>query len=435
MTHHPLCNPQEHRVSRRRFLGGVGASAAAATLGGTLGTFGGLVHPASAEDLRKREKQVIFIWLDGGMSQLESWDPKPNTEFGGPFRSIATSVPDVRISEILRHTSKQMHHLTVVRSASTKDDSHSAGVARIQRGDPKNRGVDYPFFGSAVAKLLGPCEGGLPPYMWIKPGNGGFIPNDAGFLGAKYGALAFGDGKAPESLLRPSTISESDEALRHEFRTKLNARYAARHRKPNSEANSYVYDVARELSRRGDLFDESKVSERDRERYGTCELGRHMLMGRRLLETGVRFVKVNSYGWDSHGDNFNASQNLIGKFDQAFAALIEDLAERGMLDHTLVIALSEFGRTPRINSHVGRDHWPQCWSIAMAGCGLKRGTVIGATNERGEAVATDPYDIGHFFHTWFKALGIDPQKVEYDNHGQPLPIAHDGCGVITGALA
>lgn len=431
MTQHPNCNPLEHRVSRRRFLGGVGVSAAAASLG----SFGGLVQPLIAEDLRKREKQVIFIWLDGGMSQLESWDPKPNTEFGGPFRSIQTSAPDIRVSELLPHTSKQMHHLAIVRSASTKDDSHSAGVARIQRGDPKNRGVEYPFFGSAVAKLLGPCAGGLPPYMWVKPGNGGFIPNDAGFLGAKYGALAFGDGKPPESLLRPASISAADDELRNEIRVKLNARYAAKHRKQNSEANSYVYDVARELSRRNELFDESKISERDRQRYGSHDLGRHMLLGRRLLETGVRFVKVNSYGWDTHGDNFNGSKSLIGKFDQPFAALIEDLSERGMLDHTLVIALSEFGRTPRINSHVGRDHWPQCWSIAMAGCGLKRGTVVGATNERGEAVATDPYDIGSFFHTWFLALGIDPGKVEYDNHGQPLPIAHDDCKAITGVLA
>lgn len=430
MARHPLCNPLDHHFSRRQFLGGVGASAAA-----SLGTFGGLVQPAVAEDLRQRDKQVIFIWLDGGMSQFESWDPKPHTEFGGPFRSIPTSVPDIRVSELLRHTSRQMHHVAVVRSASTKDNSHSAGVARIQRGDPKNRGVDYPFFGSAVSKLLGPCPGGLPAYLWVKPGSGGFIPNDGGFLGAKYGALALGDGKPPENLLRPAAISTAEDDLRNEFRTKSNARYSAKRRKQNSEANSYVFDVARELSRRSDLFDETKVSERDRERYGKHELGRHMLLGRRLLESGIRFVKVNSYGWDSHGDNFNASQNLIGKFDQAFAALIEDLAERGRLEHTLVIALSEFGRTPRINSHVGRDHWPECWSIAMAGCGIRRGIAHGATNERGDVVATEPYDIGHFFHTWFRALGIDPSTVEYDNHGQPLPIAHDECGPIQGILA
>src|SRR5580704_19594243 len=130
----------DHRLSRRRLLGEAGALAGA---GMGLGSLGGLTSPVIAEELRQREKQVIFIWLDGGMSQLESWDPKPHTEFGGPFRSIPTSVPDVRVSELLRQTARQMHHLAVVRSASTKDDNHSSGVARIQRGDPKNRGVDY----------------------------------------------------------------------------------------------------------------------------------------------------------------------------------------------------------------------------------------------------------------------------------------------------
>lgn len=431
MARHPFCNALDHRLSRRRLLGqATGLAMGASTVGG----LGCLASPAVAQELRLREKQVLFIWLDGGMSQFESWDPKPHTEFGGPFRSIPTSVPDIRLSELLRHTSKQMHHLAVVRSASTKDDSHSAGVARIQRGDPKNRGVDYPFLGSAVSKLLGPTSSGLPPYMWVKPGNGGFIPADAGFLGAKYGALAFGDGKPPDNLLRPAAMSAEEDDARNELRARLNERYAQRHRKQNVEANSYVFDVARELSRLHPLFDESQIPERDRLRYGTHELGRHMLLGRRLLESGVRFVKVNSFGWDSHGDNFNASRSLVGKFDQAFAALIEDLADRGMLDHTLVIALSEFGRTPKINCHVGRDHWPQCWSIAMAGCGLHHGTVIGSTSERGDCVTKDPYDIGHFFQTWFKALGIDTSKVEYDNHGQPLPLAHEDCGSIPGLL-
>ena len=400
-----------------------------------MGSFGGLLQPAVAEELKKQEKQVIFIWLDGGMSQLESWDPKPNTEFGGPFPAIPTSVPGIQVSELLKHSAKQMHHLAVVRSVSTKDNSHSAGVARIQRGDPKNRGVDYPFLGSAVAKLLGPCAGGLPPYVWVKPGSGGFIPGDGGFLGAKYGALALGDGKPPENLLMSANLTAEDDDLRNELRQKLNSKYVEQRRTDNSEANSYVYDVARKLSRRMDLFDETQVPERDRLRYGTHDLGRHMLLGRRMLEAGIRFVKVNSYGWDSHGDNFNASRSLVGKFDQAFAALIEDLAERKMLDNVLVIAMSEFGRTPKINSHVGRDHWPECWSVAMAGCGLQRGVAVGATTDRGHEVATDPYDIGHFFHTWFRALNLNPDEVMYDNHGQPLPIAHDECSAIPGVLA
>ncbi|MCA9207166.1 MAG: DUF1501 domain-containing protein, partial [Planctomycetales bacterium] len=150
---------------------------------------------------------------------------------------------------------------------------------------------------------------------------------------------------------------------------------------------------------------------------------------------GVRFVKVNSYGWDTHGDNFNGHLNLMPKFDQAFSAVIEDLADSGMLDHVLVIAMSEFGRTPRINGHIGRDHWPEAWSLAMAGCGLKAGLAVGKTNAQGTFVDTEPYDIGHMFHTWFRALGVNSIATEYNNAGQPLPIAHDDCHAVDEVLA
>jgi uncharacterized protein (DUF1501 family) len=271
--------------------------------------------------------------------------------------------------------------------------------------------------------------------MWVKPYGGGFKTEDAGFLGAKYGCLALGDGKPPENLLPNPAVSAEDNLARNELRASLNRRYAERRRPANVEANSYVYDMAAELMKRQDLFDESKNSARDIERYGAHELGRHMLMGRRLLEAGVRFVKVNSYHWDSHGDNFNASRSLVTRFDQPFAALIEDLAERGMLDHVLVIALSEFGRTPKINAHVGRDHWPEAWSAGMAGCGLKKGVVIGKTNDKGTFVDSEEYDIGHLFHTWFAALGVPKDKLVYDNNGQPLPAAHEDCKPIHELLA
>src|SRR5262245_1624909 len=188
-----LCKPWEHTLSRRQWLGGVGGALA-------LGGLGGLVSPAVARQLELQEKQVLFVWIDGGMSQYESWDPKPNTQFGGPFRTIPTSLPGVHFSELLPQSAKIAQHLAVVRNMSTQDNSHSAGVPRIQRGDPKNRGVTYPFFGSAVAKLLGPGESGLPPYVWIKPGSGGVIYQDAGFLGPRNGALAVGDGDPPVTI-------------------------------------------------------------------------------------------------------------------------------------------------------------------------------------------------------------------------------------------
>ena len=424
----PLCKPWEHTTSRRQFLG---ASAGALALG----ALGGLVSPQAAEALRKKEKQVLFVWLDGGMSQLESWDPKPNTEFGGPFRTIKTSVPGTHFSELLPQSAKQAHRLCVVRNLCTKDNAHSSGVARIQRGDPKNRGVAYPYFGSAIAKLMGPTASKLPPYVWVKPGSGGFKTEDAGFLGPKYGSLAFGDGKPPEDLLRPAALTADEDDERNELREMLNQRYAAQRRPAFTEASSYVFDTARELMKRAEIFDTSKMAAKELDRYGRTEIGQHMLIARNMLEAGVRFVKVNSYGWDTHGDNFNAHASLVPKFDRAFAAIVEDLAASGLLEQTLVIAMSEFGRTPRINGHVGRDHWPEAWSIAMAGSGLKAGAVVGATNDKGTFVKDAGHDIGAVFHTWFNALGIDSKKVEYNNNSQPLPLAHDDMTPIKEALA
>jgi len=429
MSRSKLCRPREHALSRRQWLG--------TAAGGVLGAcgLGGLAQPAVAEALRARDKQVLFIWIDGGMSQFESWDPKPNTEFGGPFRAISTSLPGVQVSELMPRTATLLHELAVVRSLHTQDNSHSAGVPRILRGDPKDRGVTYPYFGSAVARLLGPGEKNLPPYVWIKPGSGGFKHEAAGFLGPKYGALAFGDGQPPENLLRPETLSEEDVELRRRLREFANARYAVGRRTQNVEASSAVFDMASALLARQDLFDASRIDPRDADRYGRHEFGRHLLLARNLLEAGVRFVQVTSYGWDTHGDNFNGHASLMPRYDQAFAAIISDLRDRGLLEHVLVVTLSEFGRTPRINGHVGRDHFPEAWSLAMAGTGLRRGVVVGETNPLGTAVVSEEHDIGHMFHTWFRALGIDSATTQYDNAGQPLPIAHDEQSAIAAVLA
>ncbi len=359
------------------------------------------------------------------MSQLESWDPKPNTQYGGPFRSISTSLPGVQISELMPNVAKRMHLLSIVRSMRTEDPNHSSGIGKILRGHPKNRGVVYPFMGSAVAKLLGPCSSGLPPYIWVKPGSGGFISKYAGFLGAKYGALALGDGKPPDNMLRPEGLSDADDLARNRLRKLFNDRYAERHPKDSSEAQGYVYDVAHKLMERTDLFDESRLPDSDRERDGKHDLGRHMLLGRRLLEAGVRFVKVTSYGWDTHGDNFNAHASRMPKVDQSLSALLDDLKDRGMLDHVLILVMAEFGRTPRINGSVGRDHWPNAWSLAMAGTGIRPGVVVGETNAQGTDIVTEAHDIGAMFHTWFRALGINPETTQYMNGTQPLPIAHD----------
>jgi hypothetical protein len=418
-----LCTPNDHRLSRRRFLGAAGLGLA------------GLATPAVAEQLRKERRQVLFVWLDGGMSQLESWDPKPNTPFGGPYRSIPTSVPGIRISETLPECAKVMKHLAIVRSVSTQDDSHSAGVDRFQRGDPKNRGVVYPYLGSAVARLIGDGDSGLPPYIWVKPMNGGFIYKDAGFLGPKYGALALGDGKPPENLLRSGKVTAEMDEERNELRKLIDQKYAAERRKEYTEANTHAFEMASQLQKKIELFDLSKLPQKDQDRYGSHDLGRHLLLARRLLESGVTFVKVTSYGWDTHGDHFNGAASLHPKFDKPFAAVVQDLHDRGMLDNVLVIACAEFGRTPRINGHIGRDHWPQAWSVCMAGRGIKKGVAAGKTNDRGTEVISGPVDAGGLFHTWFRALGIDPEQTNYRNGGQPLPIAHEDMKPVKEVLA
>ncbi len=427
-----LCTPKEHHWSRRRILGQLAAGATGIGVDG----LGGLLHPAVAEEIAKSDKQILFVWLDGGISQFESWDPKPNTRFGGPFRSIPTSVPGTHYSELMPRTARLAHLLTVVRNLQTKDNSHSAGVPRILRGDPANRGVNYPYFGSAVAKLLGPGESNLPPYVWIKPGSGGFKTENAGFLGPQFGAVAFGEGKAPANFVLPEGLSAGEDAARNALRERFNARFVKSRPTRANEAQSSVYDMARKLMSRADLFDTTRLSERDLDRYGRTELGSHMLVARNMLEAGVRFVQVTSYGWDTHGDHFNGSASLIPKFDMAFASIVEDLRDRGMLDRVLVVAMSEFGRTPRVNGHHGRDHYPEAWSLAMAGSGLVPGATIGATDAEGVFIdAPEGYDIGSVFHTWYHALGIDSLNVEFHNADQPLPIAHHEMGPIKEALS
>jgi hypothetical protein len=369
------------------------------------------------------------------MSQFESWDPKPGTQFGGPFRSIQTKVPGIHLSELMPSMAQRLDRFSVVRSMHTRFEDHSVAVQPIQRGDPKNRGVTYPFLGSAVAKWIGPGDSGLPPYIHIKPGSGGFFYQDAGFLGPEYGGLALGGGQAPTNLIAPAAVTPEINAARNQLRKNLNRRFADRRLPELTNAYNYTYHVAEQMMKNADLFDPGRLDPKDIERYGDSEFGRHMAQARRLLEAGVTFVKVTMYYWDTHGDNFNCHLSGVPVVDQALAAMLDDLADRGMYDHTLVVVLSEFGRTPKINGRIGRDHWPECWSLGLGGCGIKPGVVVGKTNDKGTFNAGQEYDIGHVFHTIFTTLGIDPNKYEYDNGGQPLPIAHDDCSAIKELLA
>ena len=421
MFHNHACGSDRHGITRREILrsalGAAGLSLAKVE--------NGLEELLLAGEVRKRKKQVLFVWLDGAMSQFESWDPKPGTQYGGPFRSIASSLPGVQLSELMPQMAKRMHRFSLVRSMHTRFEDHSRAVVPIQQGDPTNRGVTYPFLGSAVVKLLGENGSGLPPYVHIKPGSGGFMFQDAGFLGPKYGALALGDGKPPSNLIAPDPNQAARDQSRRALRERVNSRFAEGRLGEDVEAYNYTYHMAEQMARHAQLFDPARLSAEDVARYGGGEFARHMVQARQLLEAGVTFVKVTMFHWDTHGDNFNCHLDGVPQVDLALAAVIDDLIARGMYDDTLVMVLSEFGRTPKINARVGRDHWPECWSLGLGGGGIKPGVVVGKTNDLGTFNAGDEYDIGHVFHTVFAALGIDPANTQYDNGGQPLPIAHD----------
>ncbi|MEC7556835.1 MAG: DUF1501 domain-containing protein, partial [Planctomycetota bacterium] len=248
-------------------------------------------------------------------------------------------------------------------------------------------------------------------------------------------ALGLGDGKPPIHIRRPGSLSAKRAAVRDRLRQQANNNFKTGRLDRFISAYDYSYEMARQLTKRQDLFDPSKLPAGDAERYGTHPLGRHLLQARRLLEAGVQFVKVTSYHWDTHADNFNMHRVMVPQVDQPFAALVTDLADRGLLDHTLVVLMSEFGRTPKINSRLGRDHWPEAWSVMMAGLGLKPGLVTGKTTANGAFCDGSEHDIGSLFHTIFHCLGIDSKTTEYLNNGQPLPVAHDDMDVIQEVLA
>jgi uncharacterized protein (DUF1501 family) len=423
------CNSPEHVVSRRQFLGGLAAGAL-----GAVG-FGQLTQPAAAKELASAQKRVLLIFLHGGSSQLETWDPKPGTDTGGPFQAIPTSVTGTHICELLPYTAKQMHRLALVRGINTAEDNHSKGAYFMQTGRRQEPAMEWPHLGSVAAKLLAPKESPLPGYIHVTPrGEGGFGKQDAAFLGPKFASVILGDGKPPANLLRPESLSEAADQQRNELRDRLNTRFNQNRRTAETEAYSYSYEQAAQLMKRKDVFDITKEPPRYLDRYGTHDFGRHCLLARRLLEHGVTFVKVTHSNYDTHYENFDFHIEQMGEFDRTFATLLDDLADRGLLESTLMVVMSEFGRTPKINRNMGRDHWSKAWSVALAGCGIQTGTVVGKTNANGTAVTDREVNAAHLFHTYFGALGLNPKKNFYVD-GRPIPMTDPKAGAITEILA
>jgi hypothetical protein len=417
-----LTNRSQLTLSRRTLFAGTAASLFA----------GPLVGPLRAASAAPPRKQLLLLFLSGGASQFETWDPKPGAKTGGPYRAISTSIPGVRIGELLPHTAKNLHRLTVVRSVNSGIADHFQGHYALQSG----RIVPgYPVLGSAVAKLLERPDDLLPGYVSLRRASPKAYTDvgDAGFLGAKYEAVRIIDHQPPANLVARAAVDGS-AAVIERIRTASNERFG----RDRAAATIHSYDTtfhqADALMRRREIFDLSRESDADRQRYGAHDFGRNCLLARRLLESGISCVKVTHFDWDAHQDNFYWHQIRSAEFDRTFITLLDDLEQRGLLEHTLVVVSGEMGRTPQINKLGGRDHWGRAWSMAMAGCGVKPGVVHGSTNDQGTEVKDGQVKLGDLFHTYLSALGLDSQA-KYEIDGRTNPVADPAAKPITALLA
>lgn len=411
------CQSAEHVTSRRAFLGGLatGSAGVAAGLGGMLAS-----RPAIAGQVQAKHKRILNIFLHGGVSQLETWDPKPNTDTGGPFRAIPTSVPGIHVGELLPHTAQQMHRLALVRSLNTKNKDHARGQVEMTTGHKQSPGTEYPHLGAVAAKALTPAEFALPGHILIRGGGRG--TNPAAYLGPKFASIVMNEGKPPKFTERPDSLTPEADQLRNALRERLDGHFASRRRTADTDAYTFSYDQAQGLLAQRAVFDVGRESEADQQRYGSSEFGMHCLLARRLLEHDVPFVQINHSNYDTHFENFDFHIEQLGEFDLPFATLVADLAERGLLEDTLICVMSEFGRTPKINARYGRDHWGTAWSVLLGGSGIQPGAVIGKTNDNGTAVVDGEVDQGDLFHTILQAAGVDSAS-EFDIGGRSFPVA------------
>lgn len=437
--------PADGYTKRHLLTRGVGA-----ILSGILGRFAAPCL-ATTSTIPSRAKSVILIFNGGAPSHIDLWDPKPNapSETRGPFSTIRTSVPGIHVSELLPKMAKRMHRLALIRSVHHQHSSHNAGMHWANVGRPYRvdstlihpSRTDLPGVGSLVGWLAqrDGFSAGVPPYvitpfptcdskLYITPGQ------DGACLGPRFDPFVLDDDpNAPAFKVRDLSLLAEVSKARFEERVALlgNIEGLSAPLPSNSMREHEIFRArAATLLASGnsaDAFDLSKEPEKVRERYGRHAWGQSHLLARRLVEAGTRFVTtVNgpSIIWDTHKDNFNSLRDrLVPPMEQAYAALLDDLEERGLLDSTLVVWMGEFGRTPKINADAGRDHWPGCYSVLLAGGGVRGGQVIGASDAIGALPterAVSPADI---HASMFAALGYDPASLSFtSSDGRPIPL-------------
>jgi hypothetical protein len=391
---------------------------------------------AAREGRPAKAKNVIFIWQQGGPPHQDTWDMKPEAPEGmrGEFRPIASNLPGYTVCELMPKLSQQIHRLCIVRGVNHHIPDHNpASMFMLGSGNAPSQSLKYPSW-SAVVKKEMPAVPGLPTAIAIpaEPSEG----PGAGFLGSAYQSFALQSDPNDRSFrVRAMTLPEGIDRARFERRHTLlrdsERSFERLVERPDLLASiDQNYQDAHQIilsPTTNRAFQIDQEPERLRDRYGRTKLGQRLLLGRRLIEAGVRFVTISEpVGWDTHADNFKRMRENLPVVDQAVSALIEDLAVRGLLDDTLVMMFGEFGRTPRINDKAGRDHWAQAMSIVLAGGGVPAGLIYGATDRNGAFVTDRSHSPADFASTIYTLLGIDPHKRYPTPSGQEVPIVSGG---------
>jgi hypothetical protein len=380
---------------------------------------------AFADELRKDGRSCILLWMAGGPSQFETFDPKPGAETQGPTRAVPTCVPGLQIAEHWTHMAEVMDQMTVIRSMTSREGNHGRATYLLHTSYAPSGGITHPGFGSIVAKELGQADFDLPHFVSISGASQG-----PSYLGVRHAPFVVTDPTRP-----PDNLATPVGGPRLERRLDLLKELEQPLERTGAEAlvkehqTLYKQTALMVLSPRTRAFDLDSEPDRVREAYGRSAFGQGCLMARRLVETGVTFVEVQSSGWDTHGNELASLKKLIPPVDQGTAALLTDLKQRGLLEKTLVIWMGEFGRTPRVNLTAGRDHYPQAFNVALAGLGVRGGQVIGATDKLGIEVVDRPVTVPDLFCTFCKTLGINPRREYQSNVGRPVKIVERGQAV------
>lgn len=422
LFHHLDVAANRRGFSRRSFLHYVSAGAVAA---GTL-NFRDLMSVRAGE-LRKQGMSLILLWMQGGPSQFETFDPKPGTENGGPTEAIETAVSGIRIAKGWEQTARQMNDIALIRSMTNKEGEHIRATYQMHTGYIPNASVRHPSLGCAIAKEISPPEHDLPAVVSIGVGGqaGQFV--GSGFLGVDYDPfLVQNPGQLPRDVAVPVQKPRFERRLG--LLGNLETDFAARGGEIAVADHQKLYEKTRRLVLSPDVktFEFAGESAETTSRYGDTQFGRGCLLARRLVEAGVTFVEVRAGNWDTHRENFTEVSRLAGEVDPGFAALVADLKQRGLLEKTLVVWMGEFGRTPRINPNNGRDHYPRVFNAAVAGGGIRGGQVIGASTDDGTSVKNDPVTAADLFCTICKSLHVDPTKENLSPIGRPLKIVDGG---------